>query len=87
MLQQQTYKTVMQSINPQLDPHKAMKKIMMKTLGERYFSAQETMHLLLSLKLYSSTFTVMPLRLNGSCRIDNSGTKDSLLDIYANHEC
>ena len=51
-----TFKPVMKSVDVSTDPHKAMKKVMMKTLGERDFSAQETMYLLLSLKLYSTTF-------------------------------
>ena len=49
------------------------------------------MHLLLSLKLYSSTFFVIPVNLDGSCRIkvnyystDSQCTEDSLLDQYAN---
>ena len=39
---------------------------MTKTLGERDFSAQETMHLLLSLKLHSSSFQVLPVNLDGT---------------------
>ena len=64
---------------------------MIKTLGERDISAQEAMHLLLSLKLYSSTFFVIPVNLDGSRRIkvnyhstDSQCTEDSLLDQYAN---
>lgn len=65
----------------------------MKTIGQRDFSAQETMHLLLSLKLYSTTFTVLPVHLNGSRRIKSNipdpslpCTGDSLLDIYAKRQ-
>lgn len=61
-----------------LDQQKAMKKVIMKTVAQRDFSAQETMHLLLPLKLYSTTFTVLP--------VSNTSlphTDDSLLDIYA----
>ena len=57
---------------------------------EKDFSAQETMHLLLSLKLYSTIFNVLPVSLYGSRRINpnlhNASapcTKDSLLDLYA----
>ena len=84
-----TFNAVMKNVDSHLDPRKAMKKIMMKTLGERDFSAQETMHLLLSLKLYSTTFSVLPINLNGSRRIQLESkttsccTKDSLLDVYA----
>ena len=42
---------------------------MIKSLGERDFSAQETMHHLLSLKLHSTTFHVKSLSLNGSRRL------------------
>ena len=47
------------------------------------------MHLLLSLKLYSSILHILPVNLNGSCRIETKTiesqycTKDSLLDVYA----
>ncbi len=64
------------------------KRLMMKTLGERDFSAQETMHLLLSLKLHSSSFTVVPVSLHGSCKVNTSVgpaakcTSNYLLDYY-----
>ncbi|CAH3032686.1 unnamed protein product [Porites lobata] len=41
-------------------------KVIMKSLGQRDFSAQETMHHLMSLKLVSSSFNVVPISLNGS---------------------
>jgi len=41
----------------------------MKSLEQCDFSAQETMHHLMSLKLVSSTFNVVPISLNGSRRI------------------
>lgn len=48
------------------------------------------MHLLLSLKLYSTTFNVLPVSLYGSRRVNPNQhsasapcTKDSLLDLYA----
>ena len=45
---------------------------MMKSLGERDFSAQETAHHLLSLKLHSTTFHVKSFSLNGSRRLQPS---------------
>lgn len=64
---------------------------MIKRLGERDFSAQETVHHLLSLKLHSATFHVKSFSLNGSRRLQKSGnpdnrncTSDSFLDVYAN---
>ena len=65
----------------------------MKTLGERDYAAQETMHNLLSLKLHSSSFHIIPISLNGSRRVhinpednDDICTDSSLLDVYANRE-
>ena len=61
----------------------------MKSLEQRYFSAQETMHHLLPLKLLSSSFNVVSISLDGSHKIQtnsterNVGTNDSLLDVYA----
>ena len=63
----------------------------MKTLGERDYATQEAMHHLLSLKLHSSSFNVIPVSLNGSCQVkthlsEDSGatcTNNSLLDVYA----
>jgi hypothetical protein len=77
------------------DPRRAIKKVVMKSLGERDYAAQETVHHLLSLKLHSSSFKVMPISLNGSRRVrDNASIEEggsctnySLLDVYANrHE-
>ena len=86
-----TFNSVINNTHCKLEPQKAMKKIIMKTIGQRDFSAQETMYLLLSLKLYSTTFTVLPVSLNGSRRLKSNVadtslpcTTDSLLDIYAN---
>ena len=60
-----------------------IKKTIMKTLGQSdKFSAQETMHHLLSLNLLSASFNVVPISLNGSRRL-NITTTDSLLDSYA----
>ena len=62
-------KQVISSLNHQNTANrtgKVIKKIMIRTLGERDFSAQETMHHLLSVKLYSSSFNVVPISLEGS---------------------
>ena len=71
--------------------HHPLQKLVMKTLGEHDFSAQETMHNLLSLKLVSSTFKVIPINLDGSRKIrkfisneEDEVTYWSLLDYYAN---
>ena len=68
---------------------KLIKNMIIKSLGQRYFSAQETMHHLLPLKLLSSSFNVVSISLDGSHKIQtnsterNVGTNDSLLDVYA----
>ena len=54
----------------------------MKTFGERDFSAQETMHLLLSLKFYSTTFDVLPINLNGSRRVQTRVKDQSVCTIH-----
>jgi len=69
-----------------------IKKTVMKTLGQRDFSAQEAMHHLLFLNLVSSSFNVIPINLNGSRRLnvtkkpDDRAATDSLLDVYAQRE-
>ena len=60
------FTTIINNAPSNSNPHRAFKKIVMKTLGERDYAAQETMHHLLSLKLHSSSFTVIPVSLNGS---------------------
>ena len=93
-LLKQAFNAIIQNSNNSSDPHKAIKKIIMKTLGERDYAAQEVMHHLLSLKLHSSSFNVIPVSLNGSRRVnthlseDSSATctSNSLLDVYANRE-
>ena len=63
---------------------------MRKSLGKRDFSSQKTMHLLLSLKLHSFSFQVLPVNFDGSRSVkrpikdgDRSCTNDSILDKYA----
>ena len=94
-LVKQAFKSIVQHVDNASNPHKAIKKVVMKTLGERDYAAQETMHHLLSLKLHSSTFNVIPVSLNGSRRVrtkrsednvDTSCTSNSLLDVYANRQ-
>ena len=58
----ETFDIVLKNTDNNSDAQKTMTKIAMRTLGQRYFSAQETTHLLLSLKLYSTTFNVLPVR-------------------------
>ena len=84
----------MQNVDSNTDPHRIIKKVVMKSLGERDYAAQETMHDLLSLKQHSSSFKVLPVSLNGSRRVRDTASIDegesctnySLLDGYANRE-
>ncbi|CAB3979507.1 ATP-dependent DNA helicase PIF1 [Paramuricea clavata] len=90
----QAFNSIVQNVDSNTNPHRVIKKIVMKSLGERDYAAQETMHHLLSLKLHSSSFKVMPVSLNGSRRVRDSVSIDegesctdySLLDVYANRE-
>ena len=92
-LLKQAFSSIVQNVDSNSDPHKAIMKVVMKTLGERDYAAQETMHHLLSLKLHSSSFKVIPVSLNGSRRVcenvsmersESACTDNSLLEVYAN---
>ena len=93
-LLKQAFNSIVQNVDNNSDPQRAIKKVIMKSLGERDYAAQETMHHLLSLKLHSSSFKVIPVSLNGSRRVrDNASIEDgdsctdnSLLDVYANRQ-
>ena len=50
------FSSIMNNAPSNDSPHKAIKKVVMKAIGERDYAAQETMHHLLSLKLHSSSF-------------------------------
>ena len=88
----QEFTSIMHTCSTNNNPTKLIKKAIMKSLGQRDFSAQEVMHRLMSLKLVSSSFVVVPISLNGSRRISRSlsdgelVTNESLLDIYAIRE-
>ena len=87
----QAFNSIVKNVDNSSDPRRAIKKVVMKSLGERDYAAQETMHHLLSLKLHSSSFKVIPISLNGSRRVRDiesleegeSCTDYSLLDVYA----
>ncbi len=87
----ETFAAVAKTVTDNPSCERILKKIVIKTLGQRDFSAQETMHHLLTLKLVSSTFKVFPVSLNGCRRVcktlateDEEITRESLLDHYAN---
>ena len=58
------FNSIMCSCSINNNPTQLIKKAIVKSLGQRDFSAQETMHHLLSLKLVSSSFNVVPFSLN-----------------------
>ena len=70
----QAFNSIVQNVDSNTDPRRAIKKVVMKSLGERDYAAQETMHHLLSLKLHSSSFKVMPMVLNGSRRVRDTAS-------------
>ena len=90
----QAFNSIVQNVQSNTDPCRAIKKVVMKSLGERDYAAQETMHHLMSVKLHTSSFNVMPVSLNGSRRVRDTASIDegesctdySLLDVYANRE-
>ena len=49
----------------------------MKTLGERDYATLEVIHHLLSLKLHSSSFNVIPVSLNGSRQVNTHLSEDT----------
>ena len=62
------------------------RKLIIKSVGERDFSAQEVMHQIMSLKLYCSSFEVVNSSLEGFRQVkiaDDAETKSSMLDDYA----
>ena len=61
-----TFSAIVQNSQSNSDATTMTKKTVVKTLGQRDFSPQETMHLLLSLNFVSSSFIVLPVNLNGS---------------------
>ena len=79
--------SVVNKLDHQMNGNKAIKQLMMKAVGERDMSAQEVMHQLLSLKLYSSSYHVITTSLNGSRKFhvaDNTlQVEPSVLDDYA----
>lgn len=78
------------------NPLTALRSSMLRVVGERDFSAQETAHMLKGLPLYSCTYSFVCISLDGSCAIQTeaidqddqtaqqAATNLSLFDCYAN---
>lgn len=85
------FKNVVGKLTDSSDVHTTFKQIMLRTVGNRDYSIQEVMHHLLSLKCISTSFEVVTVSLDGSRRINMSGsqqscTEPSILDIYSQRE-
>ena len=71
------------------DPLTGLQSAMLRSVGERDFSAQETAHQLLSLPLVSCTFSFVTLSLDGGCRVKTNDQSNvhslepSFLDHYS----
>ena len=80
--------SVVSKLSDNMDTNQTIKKLMMKAVGQRDMSAQEVMHQILSLKLFSSSFQIVSVSLEGSRRIklENNDiiTEPSIIDHYAN---
>ena len=66
--------SVVNKLTDESDPKVAVRKLMMKAVGERDMSMQEVMHQILSLKLFSSSFNVITVSLDGSrkCKVESN---------------
>ena len=82
------YKGIVQSLKDDDRPVKAVQKLLLNSVGERDFSAQETCHLLLQLPLIMCSREFVVLSLDGSRAVqdklddDNPATTLNILDHY-----
>ena len=85
------YSTIMKSLKDDDKSLKVVQKILINSVGERDYSAQETCHLLLQLPMYHASRDFVILSLDGSREVDNKldegkvVTIDSYLDHYSAH--
>ncbi len=82
------YGTIMKTMQDDAAPIKMVQKLMVSSVGERDFSAQETCRLLLQLPLYRASRDFVVLSLDGSRQVNDNlkestvVTMDSQLDQY-----
>ena len=82
------YKGIVQALSDDDKSVKAVQKLLLNSVGERDFSAQETCHLLLQLPLIMCSREFIVLSLDGSRAVEDSleedkpATKLSILDHY-----
>ena len=83
----EAFTSVVKNLKGTEDIKMVIRKLMIKSAGERDFSAQEVMHHIMSLKLVSSSFDVVNLSLEGSRKLSIKRThvdsEPSILDSYA----
>ena len=83
------FKSSVDHLSDNSDAHKVLRSAMVRSVGERDFSAQETAHQLLSLPLVSCSFTFVALSLDGGGQLRKDECSGehvldlSLLDHYA----
>ena len=89
---QTLYKSCVEHLNNNSDGRRVLRTALLRSVGERDFSAQETSHMLLSLPLFSCTYNFVTVALNSSRKVtmdDNSGEltlEASALDDYASRD-
>ncbi len=75
------FKSCVENLNSDSDSRRALRSAMLRAVGERDYSAQETAHMLLSLPLVSCTYTFVTLSLDGSCRLKEvKGAEEGMLE-------
>ncbi len=64
------YKTIVQGLREEDIVLKAVQKLLINTVDDRDYSAQETCHLLLQLPMYRASHDFVVLSLDGSCTVE-----------------
>ena len=89
---QSLYKSCVDRLTDTSDASKLLHSAIVRSVGERDFSAQQTSHMLLSLSLYSCTYSFVTVALNSSHKLSrdkDSGEliiEESALDVYASRD-
>ena len=83
------YSTIMKSLKDDDKSLKVVQKILINSVGERDYSAQETCHLLLKLPMYHASRDFVILSLDGSREVDNKLDEGKVvtIDSYLDHYC
>ena len=83
------YSTIMKSLKDDDKSLKVVQKILINSVGERDYSAQETCHLLLQLPMYHASRDFVILSLDGSREVNNKLDEGKVvtIDSYLDHYC